>query len=215
VIVKQGKSLPAHGDKGPNSNGPSFLVAMAASAGGLNALSVVLSSLSSDFPAPIVVVQHMSRQHPSMLADILNRRTAIRVKAVTEGEIVQPGTVYIAQPDSHLRVTSNGTLSMSHEDLVHFVRPSADLLFSSVAESYGSRAIAVVLSGTGSDGATGAIAVHDVGGTVIAQDQTTAEFAGMPNAVIKTGSVDFILPLEEIAARLIELVSMGETGDVR
>ena len=92
------------------------------------------------------------------------------------------------------------------------MRPSADLLFESVAASYKDRSIAVVLSGTGSDGTMGVRAIKKMGGTVIAQDEKTAEFSGMPEAAIRTGSVDFVLPLEEIPAALVTLVAKGEIG---
>ena len=93
----------------------------------------------------------------------------------------------------------DGTLSLTQSKLVHFLRPSADLLFESVAASYGERAIAVVLTGTGSDGAMGVQAIKKMGGTVIAQDEAIAEFFGMPSAAIHSGRVDFVLPLDEIA----------------
>ena len=93
----------------------------------------------------------------------------------------------------------------------HLVRPSADLLFESVAASYQDRAIAVVLTGTGVDGSLGAQAIKQMGGTVIAQDEATSEFFGMPEATIKTGQVDFILPLGEIAHALVSLVSEGDS----
>src|SRR5262249_22783628 len=131
------------------------MVALAASAGGLAALSQVLSALPADFPAAIVVVQHLDRQHRSHLASILSRCTSLTVKDAKEGERVRPGVVYIAPPDQHLLARADRTLSLSHAELVHFVRPSADLLFESVAASYKERAIAVVLTGMGSDGAMG------------------------------------------------------------
>jgi len=109
-------------------------------------------------------------------------------------------------------VNPDGTLSLTQSKLVHFLRPSADLLFESVAASYGERAIAVVLTGTGSDGAMGVKAIKKMGGTVIAQDEATAEFFGMPGAAIQSGSVDFILPLDEIAIALVTLVMKGEAG---
>jgi two-component system chemotaxis response regulator CheB len=93
---------------------------------------------------------------------------------------------------------------------VHFVRPSADLLFESVAASYRERAIAVVLTGSGSDGSMGVKAIKKMGGTVVAQDERSAEFPGMPGAAIHSGSVDFVLPLEEIAPALVTLVMKGD-----
>ncbi len=188
-----------------NSPDPAFeLVALAASAGGLTALSRILESLPADFPAPIVVVQHVDPRHRSLMAEILGKRTALRVKEAEEGERISRGTVYIAPPDRHLLVNADGSLSLTQTELVHFVRPSADLLFESAAAGYTNRAIAVVLTGTGSDGAMGVQAIKKMGGTVIVQD--SAQFSGMPTAAIQTGIVDFILPLEDIPNALITLV---------
>jgi two-component system chemotaxis response regulator CheB len=188
------------------------VVALAASAGGLTALSHVLAALPPGFPAAIVVVQHLDPRHRSLMADILSRRTPLTVKQAEEGDVLNSAIVYIAPPNRHLLVNPDGTISLSQSELVHFVRPSADLLFESVAASYKDRAIAVVLTGTGSDGAMGVQAIKKMGGTVIVQDEKTAEFFGMPSAAIQTGSVDFILPLEEIAAALVALVIKGEAG---
>jgi two-component system chemotaxis response regulator CheB len=199
------------GRSAQRTSGAAFdIVALAASAGGLTALSRVLAVLPADFPAVIVVVQHLDPRHRSLMADILSRRTSLRVKQAEEGEQVSPATVYIAPPNRHLLVNSNGTLSLTQSELVHFLRPSADLLFESVAASYRERAIAVVLTGTGSDGAMGVQAIKKMGGTVIAQDEESAEFFGMPSAAIHSGSVDFVLPLGEIPAALVTLVIKGE-----
>jgi two-component system, chemotaxis family, protein-glutamate methylesterase/glutaminase len=182
------------------------VVALASSAGGIAALSEILGSLPGEFPAAIVVVQHLDPRHRSLMADILRRRTALSVVQAAEGDHIEAGTVYIAPPDRHLLVNANGTLSLSHSELVHFVRPSADLLFESVAASYRTRAIAVVLTGTGSDGSMGIGAIKKMGGTVVAQDQASAEFSGMPGAAIRSGNADFVLPLDEIAPALVTLV---------
>jgi two-component system chemotaxis response regulator CheB len=201
------------GRSAQRTSGAAFdIVAMAASAGGLTALSRVLAALPADFPAVIVVVQHLDPRHRSLMADILSRRTPLRVKQAEEGEQVSPATVYIAPPNRHLLVNSDGTLSLSQSEMVHFLRPSADLLFESVAASYRERAIAVVLTGTGSDGAMGVQAIKKMGGTVIAQDEDTAEFFGMPSAAMHSGSVDFVLPLDEIPAALVTLVIKGEAA---
>lgn len=178
---------------------------MASSAGGLNALGQVLSELPAEF-VPVVVVQHLDPRHRSLMAEILGRRTALEVRQAQEGDRVEGGVVYIAPPDRHLLVNADGNLSLTRTELVHFVRPSADLLFESVAASYRERAIAVVLTGSGSDGEMGVRAVKKMGGLVIAQDRSSSEFFGMPGAAIDTGSVDIILPLNEIASTLVGLV---------
>ncbi len=188
------------------------VVAIAASAGGLKALSDVFSALPSDFPAALVVVQHLDPRHRSLMADILSRRTALDVKQAEEGDQVHPSTIYVAPPNKHLLVNPDGSLSLAQSELVHFVRPSADLLFESVAASFKHRAIAVVLTGTGSDGTMGVQAIKKMGGTVIAQDEATSDFFGMPGAAINTGSVDFVLPLKEIPSALVTLVTTGEAG---
>jgi two-component system, chemotaxis family, protein-glutamate methylesterase/glutaminase len=185
------------------------VVALAASAGGLSALSQLLGELPEDFPAALVVVQHLDPRHRSLMADILSRRTSLQVRQADTGDQLTPGTVHIAPPNNHLLVNADGSLSLTQTELVHFLRPSADLLFESVAASYKDRAIAVVLTGTGSDGAMGIEAVKKMGGTVIAEDEQTSEFFGMPGAAIETGLVDFVLPLSEISSALVTLVLAG------
>jgi two-component system chemotaxis response regulator CheB len=183
------------------------IVALAASAGGLNALTHVLQALPSDFAAGIVVVQHLDPRHRSLMADILGRRTGLRVTEAAHGDRVAAGTVMIAPPNNHLLVNQDGSLTLTQTELVHFVRPSADLLFESTAAAYRERAIAVVLSGSGSDGAMGVKAIKKMGGTVIVQDQKSSQFGGMPEAAQQTGLADFVLPLHEIAPALQILVN--------
>lgn len=190
---------------------PFSVVGMASSAGGLNALSAVLSDLPAEFPVPVLVVQHLDPRHESLMADILRRRTALDVTQAEEGDEPRPGVVYIAPPDRHLLVNGTGRLSLSESELVHFVRPSADLLFESLAGSHHEHTIAVVLSGSGVDGAMGVEAVKKVGGSVIVQDLDSAEFPGMPQAAIDKGVADFVLPLDEIAPALSVLVRGEET----
>jgi two-component system chemotaxis response regulator CheB len=182
------------------------VVAIAASAGGLRALTSVLSALTAEFVAAITVVQHLDPRHRSLMAELLSRQSCLPVKQAEDGDRLRPGSVYIAPPDRHLLVNADGTLSLSKAELVHFLRPSADLLFESVAASFKDRAIAVVLTGTGSDGARGLQAIKKMGGTVVSQDEGTSEFFGMPSAAIQTGLVDFVLPLNEMAPALMTLV---------
>jgi two-component system, chemotaxis family, protein-glutamate methylesterase/glutaminase len=182
------------------------VIAIAASAGGLRALTTVLSALAAEFSAAVTVVQHLDPRHRSLMAELLSRRSCLPVKQAEDGDRLRPGSVYVAPPDRHLLVNADGTLSLSKAELVHFLRPSADLLFESVAASFKDRAIAVVLTGTGSDGARGLRAIKKMGGTVVTQDEGTSEFFGMPSAAIQTGLVDFVLPLNEIASALMTLV---------
>ncbi len=198
-------------DSPRQATSPAFdVVAIAASAGGLKALQAVLSGLGEDFPAAIVVVQHLDPRHKSLLAEILGRWCRVSVVEAKTGDRLMPGRVHIAPPNFHLLVNTDGTLTLSESELVHFVRPSADLLFESVAGSYQERVIAVVLTGTGADGSMGVGAVKKVGGTVIAQDEASSEFFGMPGAAIATGDVDFVLPLADIASSLVTLVAGGK-----
>lgn len=192
---------------------PAFdIVAVAASAGGVTALAQVLQGLPSDFAAIVVCVQHLDPRHRSLMPQVVGRRSRIPVELASEGLELRAGRVYIAPPDRHMLVNRDGTVSLAQTELVNFVRPSADLLFDSVAAAYGERAIAVVLTGTGRDGSMGVTAIKDRGGTVIAQDEATSEFFGMPSAAIQTGKVDFVLSLDEIPAALVTLVS-GEAHD--
>lgn len=183
-----------------------WIIAMASSAGGLEALSHVLRALPADLMAAIVVVQHMDRSRDSHLAEILAKRTRLRVKQAVAHERLSPGTVFIAPPDMHLLIQQSGCTSLSHTAPVHFVRPSADLLFESVAKSFGPHAVAVVLTGTGRDGAAGTRAIKQFGGTVIVQDQASSAFFGMPDAAIRAGSVHMVLDLDAIPGALVTLV---------
>lgn len=186
---------------------PYEIVALAASAGGIRALTRVISGLSNDISAALLIILHLSPDHRSHLSDILARATSVTVKEAEDGEGITDGHAYVAPPDHHLLVNPGGTLSLTRTEFVHFVRPSADLLFESVAASYGERAIAVVLSGSGVDGASGVRAIRKRGGIVLAQDEASSEFFGMPGAAIETGDVSRVLPLDEIAPTLVGLLS--------
>jgi two-component system chemotaxis response regulator CheB len=186
---------------------PQFdVVAIGASAGGVEALHTVAAALPASFPVPVLIVQHMDPRHKSLLAGLLARRCRLRVKQAIDGEEVSGATVYIAQPDMHL-IVRGGHLVLTDTKLVHFSRPSIDLLFESVADAYGDRAIGVILSGSGVDGADGIRAIKAKGGTTLVQDPASAAHAGMPQAARATNCVDFTLPLEEIGLALASLVS--------
>ena len=182
-------------------------MAFAASAGGVFALTEILGKLPANFPAAIVVVQHLDPRHRSLMPQIFGRRSNLPVDQATDGMEVQAGHVYLAPPDHHMLINRDDTITLTQTELVNFVRPSADLLFESVATAYGDRAIGVVLTGAGKDGSMGVTAIKARGGTVIVQDEATSEFFGMPSAAIRTGMVDFVLSMDEIPAALMTLLS--------
>lgn len=191
--------------KSPARNSPFDLVAIAASAGGLEAIVELVKTLPADFPAAIAILQHLSAKSPSLMVEILSSHTGLQIKEAEEGDRICPGTLYTARPGYHLLVNPDATFSLTQTPLVNFVRPSADILFNSVATSLKKRAIAVVLTGKGNDGGEGIKNIKKMGGTVIVQNQATAKHFGMPETAILTGIADYILPIAEISATLIQL----------
>ena len=182
------------------------VVVLVGSAGGFKPMESVLERLPSNLDAAVVVLLHLTPQHPSVLAAILARRTAMSVKQADDGDMLEPGHVYVAPPDAHLIVNADATLSLERSPVVHHVRPSADTLLRSLAEKYDGRCLAVVLSGTGIDGAEGSVAVKDAGGFVFAQDEATSEHFGMPAAAIGAGSVDAVLAVGLIGQAVVDFV---------
>lgn len=180
------------------------VVVIASSAGGVDALSRILSQLPS-FPVAIAIVQHRSARYPSRLAHILQRHTGLEVKEASHGEAIAAGTVYLAPPGVHLVIDGDQTARLLTGAKVKHVRPCADLLFASAAKVFGKRLIGVVLTGVDGDGSEGIQCIKDRGGTVIAQDEGTSQFFSMPRTAIETGSVDFVLPLDLIAPALFAL----------
>jgi two-component system chemotaxis response regulator CheB len=200
--------MSGHTSDRPSAGGLK-VVAIGSSAGGIRALTAVLGGLDAGLPVPLLVVQHLDPRHDTVLADLLGRRTSLRVKLATVGERVRPAVAYLAPPNRHLLVDAGGVLALSDSEPVRFVRPSVDRLFGSVAEGYGSAALACVLTGTGSDGAAGVRAVKEHGGTVIVEDPETADFSGMPSAAVATGVADFVVPLVGIAPLIRDLVGVS------
>lgn len=187
------------------------IVVIAASAGGIEALLTVLCGIPADFPAPILILQHRTAGRPGVLAKILQRGCRLPVKDAIPGERLEPGTVYVTPADRHTRVTHEQFFTMGDHAKINFLHASADPLFRSAAETFGARAIAVVLSGRGRNGAAGAKAIRDAGGAVIAQDQATSQHFGMPQAAIDAGAATDVLPLGEIADSLVALVNHSGT----
>jgi len=177
---------------------PFEIVALAASAGGLAAFSEILSGLPADFPAPVLVLQHLPARHASCLPNLLARVTRLTVLPARDGQELLLGRVYVAPPDRHLLVRPDRTIALSNTERVWFTRPAADPLFESVASSFGSRAVAVILTGKGCDGAQGIRAIRQAGGVTIAQSPMSCQSDAMPSAAIETGCVDMVLSLARI-----------------
>jgi two-component system, chemotaxis family, protein-glutamate methylesterase/glutaminase len=181
------------------------VVVIGASTGGPAALAEVLSRLPGDFPAPIMLVQHMPPTFTRFLAQRLNAQTPLTVTEAVDGEAVTPGAVYVAPGDFHLTVKRrNGAVLtvLDQQPHQHSHRPAADVLFRSVAENYGPRGLAVVLTGMGQDGLRGSEEITRAGGRALVQDEATSVVWEMPGGVAGAGLADAVLPLGEIANEL-------------
>lgn len=180
------------------------LVVVGSSAGGVEALSVLVTTLPPDFPAPIVLAQHLDPSRPSSLDVILQRRTTLPVEVVTDHTALQSGKIYVVPSNRHVAIHDHRV--EIQEDRMKRPRPSVDTLLSTAADAYGERLIAVILTGSGSDGAVGAVDVKNAGGTVIVQNPQTARYPSMPLALPPT-VVDFEADLEQIASLLYDLLT--------
>lgn len=188
------------------------VVAVAASTGGPAALRQLLQALPTDFPVPIVVVQHIARGFTQGLADWLGGAGGLRVRLARTGEPLEGGRVYIAPDDRHLEVTPQLVAQLSDAPPVGLFRPSATHLFRSVASSHGGAAVGVVLTGMGEDGVEGLRHLHAAGGYVLAQDEASSVIYGMAREAVHAAVVDEVLPLEQIAARLVDLARERTDG---
>lgn len=186
---------------------PVTVVAAASSTGGPAALLQILSTLPADFPVPVLVVQHIAADFVNGLASWLDASSPLRVKVAEEGELVRPGTVYLAPDRRDLGLSSQGTVSLSMPLPGSHVCPGATPLFESVARVRGASVLAVILTGMGQDGLEGLAAIKRAGGRVLAQDEETSVVFGMPAAAIGAGLADLVLPLPAIAPMLVELTA--------
>ncbi len=157
------------------------LVVVGSSAGGVEALSLLVATLPADFPAPLVLAQHLDPRQPSHLGEILARRSTLPVRTVTDQEHLDPGVVYVVPADRHVEIADH--VVHLHDNSGKRPMPSIDRLLSSAASVYGERLIAVILTGTGSDGASGAHAVKAGGGMVIIENPATAAYRGYAGVV--------------------------------
>ncbi|QGU32754.1 chemotaxis protein CheB [Thermochromatium tepidum] len=178
-----------------------YVVCIGASAGGLDALEKFFKACPTDLGVAFVVVQHLSPDHKSMMSNLLARHTAMPVTMVEDDMPMEANHVYLIPPGAIMHV-SKGHLHLTPKSPRGLTLP-IDIFFSSLAEVYERRAVGVILSGTGTDGTRGAVAINAAGGFLMAQDPESAKFDGMPRSVIATGLVDAILPAEELPARLL------------
>jgi two-component system, chemotaxis family, protein-glutamate methylesterase/glutaminase len=177
-------------------------VVIGASAGGVEALSVLLPSLPVGAAAAVFVVVHLPRDHESLLAEVFARKCALGVREAQDKEIVAPGTVYFAPANYHLLLDEGPQLALSVDDLVHHSRPSIDVLFESAAEVYRDRLLGIILTGANEDGTDGLLAVHDAGGVTVVQEPGTARSPQMVVSVLNRFAPDHVLSLERIALLL-------------
>jgi len=190
-----------------------YVVAVGASAGGLDALERFFSALPEKSGAAYVVIQHLSPDHKSMMANLLGRHTSMDVVTVQDGMSIEPNRVHLIPPARVMSV-SRRQLRLSPKSPRGLTLP-IDLFFTALAREFGKYAIGVVLSGTGSDGTRGAVAINDAGGLLLAQEPESAKFDGMPRSVIATGLVDAILPPEQLGPRVMDHMSHAPRPRIR
>jgi two-component system chemotaxis response regulator CheB len=200
------------------SNAPVEVLVIGVSTGGPNALEQLLPRLSPDLHVPALIVQHMPKLFTNVLAERLNRCCSLRVAEAYQGAPLQPGVVWLAPGDMHMEVAlrpggtegpHSGQIKLHSQEPLHHCRPAVDYLFLSAARVYGAGALALVLTGMGSDGLDGARAIYDRDGVVLAQDEASSAVWGMPGRVAESGIASAVLPLDALAREINQRVSAG------
>jgi two-component system, chemotaxis family, protein-glutamate methylesterase/glutaminase len=193
----------------PKQPSPVDILAIGASTGGPNALSLLLPQLPVTFPIPIVVVQHMPATFTKLMAGRLATKCQLPVIEAYPGAILDPGTIWIAPGDYHIELQQVGAqkqLIMNQTPPENFCRPSVDVLFRSIAHHYQDRALGVILTGMGQDGLRGCSAIAQAGGQILAQDEASSVVWGMPKFVVNAGLANAVLPLEAMAIEILDRV---------
>lgn len=198
--------------QGVSGNFSDRIIAIAASTGGPGALSVILSHLPEKFPVPIVIAQHISDGFVSGMVGWLRTLSRVELKMAVDGEHLKPGTAYFCPSEHHMMIDRSKRVIFVERHADDLYRPSCDTLLSSVAESFGRKAIGVILTGMGSDGVAGITKIREAGGWTIAQDENTSIVFGMPRLAIESGGIDTVLPLEAIGGEIVKAAARTLTS---
>jgi two-component system chemotaxis response regulator CheB len=187
-------------------------VVIGTSAGGIEALGILLPSLVAGYRLPVIIAIHLSADRPSLLAEIFAPRCRVRVKEAEDKETLEPGVVYFAPPGYHLLIERGKYFGLSVEEPVHYSRPSIDVLFDSALDVYGNRLLGILLTGANEDGAEGLCAIHAAGGAAVVQDPTTASSREMPAAALRDCPSARVLTLQEMVPLLHAIGAPRESG---
>ncbi len=189
---------------------PYGIIAIGASTGGPPVIKQLLEALSSDFPTPIVIVQHIARNFTAGFAEWLNQSTQLRVEVAKHGDRLEPGTVYVAPDGLHLKIDMSNRVVLTNDPPENGLRPSVSYFFRSVAAVFGNKAIGILLTGMGRDGANEMKILRDTGAITVAQDKDSSVVHGMPGEAIKLGGASYIASPDKIAGLLIRLANGSE-----
>ena len=185
-------------------------IVIGTSAGGIEALAVLLPALPAGMRASAFVVIHLPRDARSLLVEIFQPRCVLPVREAIDKEPVEPGTIYVAPPDYHLLIDAGPALALSIDEPVHHSRPAIDVLFESAADVYRERLLGIVMTGGNEDGAAGLAAIRRAGGLALVQDPNEAQVRTMPEAALARGGADAVATLAQIAALLATLEPTGD-----
>lgn len=186
---------------------PFEAIVIGASAGGLQALKMVLSSLPASFPFSIAIVQHIAESSENFMAELLNQASRITVKEAEDKESICPGIAYVAPPGYHLLIEPDRSFSLSVDERINHARPSIDVLFESAAEAFDEALIGIILTGANADGAQGLKTIKEYGGLAIVEDPESAEHPAMPKAALAATTVDHVVTLERLVPLLLHLTA--------
>ncbi len=209
--LKQKRRTEVPAQAPPDEKGPFPVVAVGASAGGLEAFEQLFKNLPAQTGAAFIVISHLDPKHSSIMSELISRFTQMTVREAADGVEVEPDHIYVIPPNSDLSIF-HGRLQLTEQAKSVGARMPIDFFLRSLAEGSGDRAVAIILSGTGSDGTLGVRAVQGAGGTVFVQDPADAKYDGMPRSAIQTGLADHVLPAVEIPRQLMAFLGRFRTG---